>query len=194
MPVDNNFGAKRFICSVQVGVTGIGHGSPPEIAGAGVNQGKTFLGLETRKSFKPAQAFFTNACDRGRDALLDHGENWRELRLRGGEFSQTFGRPEHFVCIAANSRPTEGTNLIDDLRRVSAARGQVAAVENNVRRNLLQVGKNCLEGSPIAVNVGNDCDSHYVLSAAPFAIIGGRVALQVQSIGFDDLESRDQGP
>ncbi len=142
-----------------------------------MNQGKTFLGLQSRKSFKPAQAFFTNACKRGRDGLLDHGENWREFRLRGGEFSQTFGSPEHFVCIAANSWPTEGADLIDDLRRVSAARGQVAAVENNIRRNLLQVGENRLEGAPIAVNVGYDCDSHYVLSAAPFAIIGGRVAV-----------------
>ena len=152
-----------------------------------MNQGKNLLGLQSRESFKPPQAFFTNACKRWRDGLFDHGENWRELRLRGGEFSQTFGRPEHFVCIAADSRPTEGTNLIDDLRRVSAARGQVAAVEDNIRRNLLEIGENRLQGSPIAVNVGNDCDSHYVLSAAPFAIIGGRVALQVQSIGFDDL-------
>jgi hypothetical protein len=34
--------------------------------------------------------------------------------------------------------------LIDDLRRVSAARGQVAAVEDKIRRNLLEIGENRL--------------------------------------------------
>jgi hypothetical protein len=37
---------------------------------------------------------------------------------------------------------------------------QIAAVNNKVRRNLLQVSKNCLERSPVPMNIGNDRNSH----------------------------------
>jgi hypothetical protein len=52
--------------------------------------------------------------------------------------------------------------LIDDLGWMGAADGQIAAVENEVRCDLPQVGEDCLEGAPIAVDVRYDCDSHLV--------------------------------
>lgn len=58
--------------------------------------------------------------------------------------------------------PPEGADLIDDVRRVSSTVSQIAAMENEVRCDLPQVGENCLEGAPIAVNIRYDCDSHFV--------------------------------
>src|ERR1700730_1323817 len=101
-----------------------------------MNQAKAFLGIQTRKSFKPSQAFFPDACARRGNHLLDHGKSWSELRLSGGKFSQTFRRPKHLICIPANTGPPERADLIDDVRRVSSTSRQIAAMENEVRCNL----------------------------------------------------------
>ncbi len=80
----------------------------------------------------------------------------------GGIFSHTFRGPKHLICIPADPGPPEGADLIDDLRRVSSTGSQIAAMENEVGCDLPQVGENCLEGAPIAVNIRYDCDSHFV--------------------------------
>jgi len=45
---------------------------------------------------------------------------------------------------------------------VSSTGGQIAAMDNEVRRNLPQVGENGLERAPIAVNIRYDGDFHFV--------------------------------
>ena len=131
-----------------------------------MNQAEAFVGVQRRESFQPSQTFFTDACERGGNRLLDHGKNWRELRMCGGIFSHTFRGPKHLVGIPADPGPSERADLIDDFRRVSSPGGQIAAMDNQVRRNLPQVGENGLEGAPIAVNVRYDRDSH--LSSSRF--------------------------
>src|ERR1700730_15865706 len=110
-----------------------------------MNQAKAFLAELIRKSFKPSQAFFPDACERRGNHLLDDGKHWRELRLRGGEFSQTFRGPKHLICVPADPGPPEGADLIDDVARMSPPGTQIAAMENEVSCNLPQVGENCLE-------------------------------------------------
>jgi hypothetical protein len=127
-----------------------------------MNQAKAGLRIKSRKSFQPSQAFFADACERRENRLLHHGKNGRNLRVCDGLFRQTFRRPKHLIRIPANPGPPQRADLIDDLRRVSSARSQIPAMDNEVRRNLPQVRDNGLEGAPIAVNIRNDCDSHFV--------------------------------
>jgi hypothetical protein len=84
------------------------------------------------------------------------------------KFGQTFRRPKHLVCIPAHAGPPEGTDLIDNLGRVRSAVSQIAAMDHEVRCNLPQVGKNCLEGAQVAVNVRYDCDTHFAPAAENF--------------------------
>ncbi len=82
--------------------------------------------------------------------------------MRGGIFSQTLRGPKHLIGIPADPGPPQGADLIDDLRRVSSTGSQIATMENEVRRDLPQVGENGLESAPIAVDIRYDCDSHFV--------------------------------
>ncbi len=127
-----------------------------------MDQAKAFAGVPIRKSFQPSQAFFTDACERRGNHLLEYDKKWPELRLSGGEFSQTLRGPKHLICVPPDPGPLEGADLIDDVRRVRSTVSQIAAVENEVRRNLAQVGENSLEGAPIAVNIRYYCDSHFL--------------------------------
>src|SRR5580704_643256 len=162
MSVDRDLRAKRRVSVQQFVVAGIWHRSSPQVVGAGMNQAKAFLGVQMRKSFKPSQAFFTDACERRWNHLLQYCEKWRELRRCGRKFSQTFGGPKHLVCISADSGPCERANLIDNLSRVRSSVSQIAAMYHEVGCDLSQVGENCLEGAPIAVNIRYDGDSHLV--------------------------------
>jgi len=102
---------------------------------------------------QPSQAFFPDAGYRGSDRCLNHGKNIRELRLRCCKFRETFRGPEHLIGVPADSGPTEQADLIDYVRRVSATGSQITAVNHEIRRDLLQIGENRLEGAAIAVNI-----------------------------------------
>src|SRR5260221_718471 len=65
MSVDHDGSTQRRIGTLQFFIAGIGHGSPPQVIGAGVNHAKAGLGVQGRKSFQPSQAFFADACERG---------------------------------------------------------------------------------------------------------------------------------
>jgi hypothetical protein len=140
-----------------------------------MNQAEAFLGVQIRKSFQPSQAFFTYACERWRNHLLDSGKKWPELRLSGRKFSQTLRAPEHLISIPADPGPPEGADLIDDVCGVRSAVSQIATMENKVRCDLPQVRDNRLEGTSIAVNIRYYSDPHFVrcrlgeygLSASP---------------------------
>src|SRR5216684_6072711 len=127
-----------------------------------MNQAKAGLRVQSRKSFKPLQSFFTDARKRRRNRLLHHGKNRRDLRVCGGIFSQTFRRPKHLIRIPADPGPPERADLIDDLRLMRSPRSQIPAMDNDVWRNLPQVRDNGLEGAPIPVNIRYDRDSHFV--------------------------------
>jgi hypothetical protein len=51
--------------------------------------------------------------------------------------------------------------LIDEVRWMRTAGGQITAVDNKVRRNLPQVGENRLERSAIAMNIRYYGHSHW---------------------------------
>src|SRR6266571_3887191 len=174
MSVDHDSREKRRIGTLQFVVAGIGHGSAPEVIGAGMNQAEAFARVLLRKSFQPSQAFFTDAGERWRNHLLDDGKERPELRLSGGKFRQTFRGPEHLIGVPANPGPPERADLIDDVRRVSSTVSQIAAMENEVRRNLPQVGDNRLEGAPVAVNIRYDGDSHFVSEFMPISLVIGQ--------------------
>jgi hypothetical protein len=162
MSVDDDGGPKRRVGTAQFVTAGVGHGSAPAVIGAGMHHAKAGLGVPGRKFFQPAQAFFTDAGERWRNRLLDSGKKWRNLRVCGGIFSQTFGGPKHLIGIAADAGPRESAELIDDVGWVRSPGGQIAAMDNEVGRNLAQVGENGLEGAPVAVNIRYDGDSHFV--------------------------------
>jgi hypothetical protein len=73
-----------------------------------------------------------------------------------------FREPQHLIGIPADPGPPQGADLIDNVRRVRSTGSQIAAMENEVRRELPQVRDNGLEGVPIPVNIRYDCDSHFV--------------------------------
>jgi hypothetical protein len=158
--VDHDGSAKRRVSLLQFVIAGIGHGSAPEVAGAGMDQGKTITGILLRKFFQPSQAFFTDAGKHRRYQLLDAGKKRRELRRFGSKCSETFRSPKHLVGISADPGPSEGADLIDDLRRVSSTVSQIATMDDEVRRDLPQVGEHGFESAPVAVNVRYDRDSH----------------------------------
>ena len=59
--------------------------------------------------------------------------------------------------------------------RISSTGSQIAAIENEIKCNLPHVGKNCLEGAPIALNIRYYCnpiyfDSFFVSYYVPAAI------------------------
>jgi hypothetical protein len=73
---------------------------------------------------------------------------------------QTLRIPEHLIGISTNTPPTQRLHLINDVLWVRAIGRQIAAMENQVRRDLTQIGENRFEGTPVAVNVGDNCDSY----------------------------------
>jgi hypothetical protein len=83
-----------------------------------------------------------------------------ELRRLSGKFIQAFRRPQHLVGVPADSRPRQGANLIDDLGWARSAINQIAAVDNQVRRDLPQVGEDGFKRPKVPVDVRYDCDSH----------------------------------
>src|SRR6266705_4804110 len=174
MSVDGDGSAKRRVGTMQFFIAGIGHGSAPEVIGAGMNQADAFAGVLLRKSFQPSQALFTDAGERRRNHLLDDGKKWPELRLSGGKFRQTFRGPKHLIGIPADPGPPERADLIDDVRRVRSTVSQIAPMENEVRRDLPQVGDNRLEGAQIAVNIRYDGDFHFVSDFMPISLMIGR--------------------
>ena len=93
---------------------------------------------------------------------MEYGKKWRELRLYGEKVRQALRGPKHLIGIPSDPGPPERAYLIDDVRWLRSAVSQIAAMENEVRRNLPQVGENCLEGASIAVNIRYDCDSHLI--------------------------------
>src|SRR5580704_4982077 len=125
-----------------------------------MNQAEALHGIAVRKSFQPAQPFFADACNGRLNRFLHHGKDWGNLRICGGIFTETFGSPEHLIHIASHPRPTEGANLINNFGWVSATGSQIAAMENQVRRNLPQIAENCCECTSITVNIRYDCDPH----------------------------------
>src|SRR5260370_41972121 len=163
--VDHEGRAKRRIRIPQFVIAGVRHGSPPEVVGTGMNQCQAGLGVQRRKSFQPSQAFFADTRERRGNQFLDYGKKRPELLLSGGKFCQTFRGPKHLIGVSADPGPAEPADLIDDVRRVSSTVSQIAALENNVRCNLPQVGENGLEGAPVAVNIRYDRDSHSVRRA-----------------------------
>jgi hypothetical protein len=60
--------------------------------------------------------------------------------------------------------------LIDEVRWMRTAGGQITAVDNKVRRNLPQVGENRLERAAIAMNIRYYGDSHLVSNSVAFRI------------------------
>src|SRR6266571_2368105 len=142
MSVDHDSREKRRIGTLQFVVAGIGHGSAPEVIGACMNQAEAFARVLLRKSFQPSQAFFTDAGERRRNHLLDDGKKWPELWSCGGKSCQTFRCPKHLIGIPADPGPSERADLIDDVRRVRSTVSQIAPMENEVRRDLPQVGDN----------------------------------------------------
>ena len=152
----------------------MGHGSAPEVIGAGMNQADAFAGVLLRKSFQPSQAFFTDAGERRRNHLLDDGKKWPELWSCGGKSCQTFRCPKHLIGIPADPGPPERADLIDDVRRVSSTVSQIAAMENQVRRDLPQISDNRLEGASIAMNIRYDGDFHFVSDFMPISLMIGR--------------------
>jgi len=174
MSVDHDLRVKRRIGTLQFFVAGIGHGSAPEVIGAGMNQAEAFAGVLMRKPFQPSQAFFTDAGERRRNHLLDDGKEWPELWSCGGKFRQTFRGPKHLIGIPANPGPSERADLIDDVRRVSSTVSQIAAMENQVRRDLPQISDNRLEGASIAMNIRYDRDSHFVSEFMPISPVMGQ--------------------
>src|SRR6266851_1132291 len=174
MPVDDDGSPKRRVGTLQFFVAGIGHGSAPQVIGAGMHQAEAFAGVLMRKPFQPSQAFFTDAGERRGNHLLDDGKKWPELRLSGGKFRQTFWGPKHLIGVPADPGPPEPADLIDDVRRVSSTVSQIAAMENELRRNLSQIGDNRLEGAPVAVNIRYDRDSHFVSEFMPISPVMGQ--------------------
>jgi hypothetical protein len=102
---------------------------------------------------QPSQAFFPDAGYGWSDRCLNHGKDIRKLRMPCCKFRETFRGPEHLIGVPADSGPTEQADLIDYVRRVSATSSQITAVDHEVRRDLPQIGEDCLEGTAIAVNV-----------------------------------------
>ena len=106
------------------------------------------------------QTFLTDFGDGGRNRFLDQGENAGEFGLAGGVFSKTLRSPKHFIGVSADSGPSEGANLIDDVSGMGATGCQISALENEVGSGALEVGENGLEAAAIAVNIGYDRGSH----------------------------------
>ena len=93
--------------------------------------------------------------------LLDYGKK----RLQPGrplrEVLQRLGVGKHFIGIARYSLPAEVANAIDNLRRTGSGVSQVAAMEDQVGRSLLQIREDCLKRGSVAVDVGDDRDAHH---------------------------------
>lgn len=79
--------------------------------------------------------------------------------------------PQHFIRIPTNTSPPQRLHLIDDVLWVSAIGCQIAAMKHQVRRDLTQIGENRFEGTPVAVNVGDNCDSYPSPLLARFLIM-----------------------
>jgi len=74
-----------------------------------------------------------------------------------------FDSPADRNCSTCHGKGRQDSGCVRRARtRISSTGSQIAAMENEVRCNLPQVGKNCLEGAPIAVNIRYYCDSHFV--------------------------------
>jgi hypothetical protein len=85
--------------------------------------------------------------------------------LRRSKFSQALWCPQHLIGVALHSGPAKLSYLINDFSRARSAGGQIAAMDDQIRRNQPQVIQNCFEGAAIAVDIGYDCDSHVVGAA-----------------------------
>ena len=44
---------------------------------------------------------------------------------------------------------------------MSAAKGEIASVEDEIGRGRFEIREGSLKGSAVAVNIGDDCDSHF---------------------------------
>jgi hypothetical protein len=66
----------------------------------------------------------------------------------------------HFIRIAKHTLPAEIANTIHDLCWTCPSVSQVAAMEDQVWRGLLQIGQDCLKRGSVAVDVGYNCDAH----------------------------------
>src|SRR6267154_5280273 len=158
--VDRNRRTKRRIRTPQFLIARIGHGSTPQIARAGMNQAESLRVISLRKSFQPAQAFFTNHRKRRRNQILYAPKKWPKLRRFSRKSTQTLRRPKHLVRISADSRPSQRTNLVDNLRRMCPAVSQIAALDHQVRRSVPQVRQHSLKRPKVTVNIRYDCGSH----------------------------------
>src|SRR5712675_207361 len=126
-----------------------------------MNQAESLRVISLRKSFQPAQAFFTNHRKRRRNQILYAPKKWPKLRRFSRKFTQTLRRPKHLIRIPADSRPPQRTNLVDHLRRMSPAVSQIAALDHQVRRNLPQVRQHSLKRPKVPVNIRYDRGSHF---------------------------------
>jgi hypothetical protein len=116
---------------------------------------------------------------------LDHGDSFEPLlhwpggepldALRTQQLSSSRRRQSHedaslledrglfaqgLIGVAKDAGPAKLTDAVDDFHRVRAAKRQVAAVQHQVGMNLLEVCEDGLERRKVAMNVGNDRDSH----------------------------------
>jgi len=104
-----------------------------------------------------------------------------------GEFSERLGASKHFIGVAHYTAPAKLADSIDNFGWTRTAVGQVAAVEDEVGRDLPEVGLHRFERGPIAVDVGKYRDPHCLLpadSGARLAGCGGNVRSGESGIEF----------
>jgi|SRR5579872_5137319 len=71
-------------------------------------------------------------------------------------------RPEkHFIRIAHHALLAEIANPVHNFHRTGSSISQIAAVQDQVGRGLPKIRQNRLKSGPVAMDVGDDGDTHY---------------------------------
>ena len=84
----------------------------------------------------------------------------RQLRHAAHELVEHLRLPQHLVGVALNARPASFAHTVEHLDGAVAAGNQVAALDDEVGSNLLEVRNHRFQRGEIAVNVGNDGEAH----------------------------------
>ena len=96
-----------------------------------------------------------------RSALVRGQRIARERDRRRHLVARFFG--ESAIVVSANGRPREGVEELEGLARPERARNAIAEVDGCVDASGFEIGEDGLECEKIAVNVGDDCESHVSL-------------------------------
>jgi hypothetical protein len=119
-----------------------------------VYQGHLTLNLNTRQSTQPRDPLFSKHGTCNRCHLTDHRPKRRRRRRLARKFLKRLGPEKHFISVAHDTLPAEIANAIDNLYGTRTAVCEITAVENQVRRGLLQIRQDCLERRSIPMNIG----------------------------------------